>query len=146
MTQPQPPEPTATTDSGQESLAQIIAYIRQELNSKEDNPESQLTKGQALARTMVNNASTGDSRNITPLFKLIAETADVIAEKIPEDELQTRKEEWESLFAFYGKYKPLIEQEIERLKLDNPGYWNFEWFRPNLENCPWHQAIYGEET
>ena len=108
-----------------EALAQHIAA-----------PLDSATKADALVNAMITQALE-DPKTATHLFKLVTGDAEE-AEPIE----KSSKQDWESLFAFFGKYKPLIEQEIERLQATNPGYWSFEWFSPTLESAPWYHDIH----
>lgn len=129
-------------------LEQFLAELDKEIDAKEAGVSRKMTKGQALVKSMINEALKGDQRMLGNVLKLI-EKLDLIEEEEekPEDEEKHSRGDWELMFAFFGKYEKLIKQEIERLKESNPSYWNFgDWFYPTLESAPWYEEIYGKKA
>ena len=104
-----------------------------------------MTKGQALVKSMVGAALSGDQRMLANILKLM-ENAPKAAEDAPSPAAAVALNDWLELFMFYGKYKKLIEGEIRRLKKENPDYWSFDWFKPTLKSAPWYQDLYGQKT
>lgn len=129
-------------------LEQFLAELEKEIDAKEAGVSRKMTKGQALVKSMINEALKGDQRMLGNVLKLI-EKLDMVKkeEEEPEDDLLKSKADWEIMFAFFGKYEKLIKQEIERLKESNPSYWNFEdWYHPTLESAPWYKDVHGEKA
>jgi len=96
---------------------------------------------------MINEALKGDQRMLGNVLKLIDKLDLIKEEEKSEEEEKNSKGDWELIFAFHGKYKWLIEKEIERLKETNPSYWSFDWVNQNtsVECAPWYEAIYGKK-
>lgn len=107
------------------------------------NAGKRLTKGQALIQSMVNEALNGDPKMLAHVLKLLDKMPTTREGAPAEPGVRQEREEWISLFAFFGKYKALIEQEIERLKERDPAYWSFDWFHPSLESAPWYAHVHG---
>lgn len=127
-------------------LDQFLAELEKEIDAKEAGVSRKMTKGQALVRGMINEALKGDQRMLGNVLKLIDKLDMIKEEEKPQDEEKHSKDDWELMFAFFGKYEKLIKQEIERLKETNPSYWNFsEWYHPTLERAPWYEEIYGKK-
>lgn len=128
-------------------LEQFLAELDKEIDAKEGNVSRKMSKGQALVKSMINEALKGDQRMLGNVLKLIDKLGLIEEEDKPEDEEKHSKGDWELMFAFFGKYEKLIKQEIERLKETNPSYWNFsEWYHPTLESAPWYGEIYGKKA
>lgn len=128
-------------------LEQFLAELDKEIDAKEAGVSRKMTKGQALVKSMINEALKGDQRMLGNVLKLIDKLDMVEEEEKPEEEEKHSKGDWELMFAFFGKYEKLIKQEIERLKETNPSYWNFEdWYHPTLERAPWYEEIYGKKA
>lgn len=102
-----------------------------------------MSKGQTLMKNMVNAALDGDQRMLVTVLKLLDRLEAVQEETPSETHEHSSRIEWENLFAFYGKYRTLIDKEIERLKKTNPSYWTFDWFHPTLESAPWYEDVHG---
>lgn len=103
--------------------------------------DTAITKAQALVKNMVKQALEGDAKMLASVLKLM-ERLDTLSTEPEPEEKRLPKEEWDIQFAFYAKYKPLIEQEIEKRKAQNPDYWGFDWYRPTLETAPWYRDLY----
>lgn len=128
-------------------LEQFLAELEKEIDAKEAGVSRKMTKGQALVKSMVNEALKGDQRMLGNVLKLIDRLETLKEETKPEEEERQSKADWEIMFAFYGKYEKLIKQEIERLKETNPSYWNFsDWFHPTLESAPWYEEVHGKNA
>ncbi len=121
-------------------LTDFLAELSQELPTDDGN--AAITKAQALVKNMIRQALEGDAKMLASVLKLM-ERLDTLATEPEEEDARTPKEDWEIQFAFYAKYKSLIEQEIEKRKALNPDYWGFDWFRPTLETAPWYRDLYG---
>lgn len=124
-------------------LEQFLAELNCEVGAIDTSPPETVTKGQALIKSMVNEAVKGDQKMLANVLKLIDKLDLLRQEEVAEAKPFTSKADWELAFAFHGKYKTLIEQEIERLKQHNPSYWSFDWFTPTLESAPWYDAVCG---
>jgi hypothetical protein len=120
-------------------LQHFAAELRRKVELNEAGSSRKVTKGHALINGMINDALGGDQRMMAHVLKLF-DKLDTLpsAEALPAPPQQ----DWIGIFTFYAKYKLLIEQEIERLKVSNPSYWGFEWFCPTLETAPWYNDLY----
>jgi len=128
-------------------LEQFLAELDKEIDAKEAGVSRKMTKGQALVKSIINEALKGDQRMLGNVLKLIDKLGLIEEDEKPEEEEKHSKGDWELMFAFFGKYEKLIKQEIERLKEANPSYWNFsDWFYPTLERAPWYEEIYGKKA
>lgn len=93
-------------------LEQLLNELRQEIDATEGKVSRKITKGQALIKSMVNEALKGDQRMVANILKFI--------EKI--DALQTVKKEEEKLsetdeeiiYRYYNNNKEHIEQELQK--------------------------------
>jgi hypothetical protein len=128
---------------------QLLQTLEQAVGAEDNeygNASRNITKRQALVESIINEALKGDQRMIAALLKLIEKHEDIQAAKKLEstkDSVSMHAHDWEILFAFFGKYKDLIEQEIEKRKSENPRYWSFDWYQPELESAPWYKDLYG---
>lgn len=144
---PNPHPRTATEESPSKAekrlLAQFLAELDKEVEDTQASVEQKMTKGEALAKTLVDEALKGDQRMWANVLKLLERSQQAAQEEQTALASKPAAWEWEMLFAFFGRYEPLIKQEIERLRQQNPSYWNFsEWFHPAPECAPWHDDIH----
>lgn len=120
-------------------LQQFLDELAQEIETE----TGKISKGKALMSHIVDEALKGEQKMFAHALKLIERLPDREG-KASVDDLPDSREDWLGFFIFAAQYKTLIEQEIERLKTQNPDFWNFEWFRPTLETAPWYEALHGE--
>lgn len=123
-------------------IAQFLIELERDVDEEACTP---MTKGQALAKKMIDGALEGDARMLANILKLI-DKMDRVKEEPAVNVPRPRAEDWEMALAFYGKYKTLIEEEIERLRQIDPSYWSFDWFRPASETAPWRAALQDEDS
>jgi hypothetical protein len=124
---------------------QLLAELGKKFDAEAAPAKRTLTKGHALIKSMVDAALAGDQRMLGSVLKLI-DKLEMPSKAIAANEKKPSSQaDWEMLFVFFGKYKGLIEQEIERLKKINPSYWTFDWFQPPLESTPWYEDMYGKK-
>lgn len=121
-------------------LKQVLDELQAELI---DAKGRKTTKGQALVRGVFSQALEGDGRQAAQMLKWIDQAADL--ENIQENsDYPTEAAAWEALFLFYGKYKPLLDMEIEKRRASQPHYWDFDWARLEPGAAPWHNALHGD--
>lgn len=144
MPTPRKPTKRKKNDSTDQNITKaFLREFKKKIDAKEGGTRRKISKGEALVKTMVNEALKGDQRMLVNILKIIDKFVLFQPEVSPQTLPITSKEEWEMLFAFFGKYDALIRQEIEKRKITNPSYWSFEWYSPKLESAPWYKDVYG---
>lgn len=116
----------ATDDS---ILEQLLKELDKTIDAKEGNVTSKITKGEALIKSMVNEALKGDQRMMTNVLKFI-EKLDALksvkkeAEKKKEEEGLSETDE-DIVLRYYGLHKESIEKELEKRYRKDPNAWYF---------------------
>ncbi len=129
-------------------LEQLLQELEQEIDAKEGAVSRKITKGQALIKSMVNEALKGDQRMMGNVLKFM-EKLDALhaARKKEAKEKATpmAKHDWGMMFHFFGRYQPHIELEIARMKKENPGAFALQWNEIKIEDAPWYEDLHGNE-
>lgn len=130
-------------------LDALLQELQQKTVLTDGSRKRRITKGHALMKSMVNEALSGDQKMLATVIRLAEKLDTMHAQKAEQSSLEvppTSPVQWLALFAFYGRYKHLIEAQIEQLKTEAPDYWEFEWTdEPSLEKAPWHSALKSEK-
>ena len=129
-------------------LEQLLQELEQEIDAKEGKISRKITKGQALIKSMVNEALKGDQRMMANVLKFIEKLDALQAAKKQEataDNQEMDKVDWEIMLRYYWRYRHHLELEWERMKKENPGAFKGEWTRIDMKDAPWYDAIYGKE-
>ncbi|MDB2415035.1 DUF5681 domain-containing protein [Rickettsiales bacterium] len=109
-------------------LEQLLKELDKTIDAKEGNVSSKITKGEALIKSMVNEALKGDQRMMTNVLKFI-EKLDAL--KSAKKETEEKKEEKLSetdediILRYYGRHKESIEKELEKRYRKDPNSWYF---------------------
>jgi len=110
-------------------LEQLLKELDKTIDAKEGNVTSKITKGEALIKSMVNEALKGDQRMMTNVLKFI-EKLDAL--KSAKKEVEEKKEEEklsetdeDIILRYYGKNKESIEKELEKRYRKDPNAWYF---------------------
>lgn len=130
-------------------LEQLLQELEQEIEAKEGAFSRKITKGQALIKSMANEAFKGDQRMMTNVLKFIEKLDALQAAKKQEAETAHEpmsKVDWEILLRQYWRFRHHLELEWERMKKENPGAFELQWSRIDMKDAPWHEAIYGKEN
>ncbi len=145
---PRAPKKPPTKPSSGSMLDQLLRELQQKTSLQEGAKKRRITKGQALVKSMVNEALDGDQKMLAAVLKLAEKLDTLQAQKTsmkPPVSSLTTAAQWHILFAFYARYKGLIEAQIEQFKADDPHYWGFEWAsEPSPGDAPWHADLHSE--
>jgi hypothetical protein len=126
-------------------LEYLLAELDQEIDAKEGSNSYRITKGRALIKSMVNEALKGDQRMMANVLKFV-EKLETLQDAKETQQAESLPVNWEMIFHFFGKYKEMIEIEIQKRRKENPGGWNFNGCNPMpLESVPWFKDLYGEK-
>lgn len=127
-------------------LEQLLQELEQKIDAKEGKVNRKITKGQALIKSMVNEALKGDQRMMANVLKFIEKLDALQATKKQEVQTSNRsmdKVDWEIMLRYYWRYRHHLELEWERMKKKNPGAFSTKWTRIDIKDAPWYEAIYG---
>lgn len=123
---PRKKKETAKTEESS-ILEQLLQELTQEIDAKEGKLNRKITKGQALVKSMVNEALKGDQRMMANVLKFM-EKLDTLQLTRKENE-ETREDLTEAdetiILRYYGRHKEAIEKELEKRYKEDPNGWGF---------------------
>ncbi len=147
---PKKPVKTGKPKKNEETLLeQFLAELDHEIDAKEAGVNRKITKGQALIKSMVNEALKGDQRMMANVLKFIEKLDALQAarkEVEKEDEIPMARHDWDIMFHFYARYQPHLELELDRIRKENPGAFGLKWTRIDLKDAPWYKDVHGEKA
>lgn len=115
-------------------LEQLLQELTQEIDAKEGKLNRKITKGQALVKSMVNEALKGDQRMMANVLKFM-EKLDTLQLTRKENE-ETREDLTEAdetmILRYYGRHKESIEKELEKRYKEDPNGWGF--YKQHVKN------------
>ena len=106
-------------------LEQLLAELDQEIEAREGAVSRKITKGQALIKSMVNEALKGDQRMMASVMKLV-EKLDALQANRKEEVKTTEelaKEDEDIILRYYAMNKDHLEKELQKRKKENPAIW-----------------------
>lgn len=117
-----------TTQTDETSiLEQLLQELAQEIDAKEGKVTRKITKGQALIKSMVNEALKGDQRMMASVLKLI-EKLDTLKPEEPEKTLTPAEwaaEDEDIILREFALGRKYYEKELKRLKVEQPEKWGW---------------------
>ena len=134
------------TNTERSMLEELLRELQQHVGADEGDVFHKRTKGQALIKSMVNEALKGDQKMLANVLKFI-EKLDALQNGKRDETQQTcrwKKKDWEMYFHFIWRYKAHIELELARMQAENPGAFKGEWADVKPKQAPWYEAIYGK--
>jgi len=123
----------------------FLAELDKEIEAKEAGISYKITKGEALIKSMVNEALKGDHRMMANVMKIIDKLDDLQTTKKEKKEdntegFQIALQDWQLMFNFFARHRPYIDLELDRRKKENPATFDKKWKEPiKLEDAPWYQ-------
>ena len=129
-------------------LEQLLQELEEKIDAKEGSSVRKLTKGQALIKSMVNEALKGDQRMMANVLKFIERLDALQSSRKQEADVcqeEMGKVDWEIMLRYFARYRPHLELEWERMEKRNSGEFPLQWKEIKMEDAPWYEAIYGLE-
>jgi hypothetical protein len=139
------PVKTGKSNKNEETLLeQFLTELDREIDAQEAGVKRKITKGQALIKSMVNEALKGDQRMMANVLKFI-EKLDKLQAAKKEDKkedangVEMGPADWSLAFDFFARNRPYVELELDHRKKENPATFDLKWEPVKLEDAPWRQ-------